>query len=400
MRTTFKQLGGAGTTTPQVSNNATEQRGSVAAPRRHSFHWNVQYLRRSFKSLGGPGSGNFGHAGRPGEVGGSAEGGDDLIWIVAKMRADSEGFLSSAEAKRLASSLRDPLGSWYAMRSYWDHGSASMNKALRAGRVPKGAKLIDEFIAAKSDSPDVLWRGGVKPSVIKSWKVGQEVKDLAYMSTSASRDTAQTFGDDVLIKITAAKGIGARSPAWDWEKEVTLPRNLPLKVVAIKPFNRGGDYRDGILVEAQVVSRRGSKFKSLGGVGSGNFGHAGRPGEVGGSAEGGSFSDAMKRVDLRTWNVTQVTVAQSLNVGLDEMFRLGVVFARTADKLGHLPSLNEFAQEWGVKTNDKQQDRQLVEKLLKAPADAQARFIEMIRDLLTDQRRQLKDSSFKEITDD
>src|SRR5262245_64908950 len=28
----------------------------------------------SYENLGGPGSGNFGHAGRPGEVGGSAEG--------------------------------------------------------------------------------------------------------------------------------------------------------------------------------------------------------------------------------------------------------------------------------------------------------------------------------------
>lgn len=85
---TFKQLGGAGALTPGNQDDTPHAQGSAAAPRRHSFHWNVQYLRKSFKqlvgrlggvgsfkSLGGVGSGNFGHAGRPGEVGGSAEGG-------------------------------------------------------------------------------------------------------------------------------------------------------------------------------------------------------------------------------------------------------------------------------------------------------------------------------------
>lgn len=35
--------------------------------------------KQLFRTLGGQGSGNFGHAGRPGEVGGSGEGGDTSI---------------------------------------------------------------------------------------------------------------------------------------------------------------------------------------------------------------------------------------------------------------------------------------------------------------------------------
>ena len=86
-----------------------------------------------------------------------------------------------------------------------------------------------------------------------------------------------------------------------------------------------------------------------GGEGSGHHGHAGRPGEVGGSREGesvGKFSSRMKMDSLKAWNESQGNIMKEMGLTFDDFMKFGKMFAEVADSLGRVPTIDEFLVHW------------------------------------------------------
>ena len=96
-------------------------------------------------------------------------------------------------------------------------------------------------------------------------------------------------GRDVQMSIYCPKGtkmlymnkaVGADDEA---QNEMLLQKGTSYKVTGIKRLNDGK-----IMVDAEVIGQAEDSRNGDGGPGSGNFGHEGRPGEIGGSAPDGS----------------------------------------------------------------------------------------------------------------
>lgn len=87
------------------------------------------------KALGGPGSGNFGHAGRPGEVGGSSE--------AVRTFTSEEGYAwhEKGAVPEWAKTL--PEADRQVLDSYASFGYGDMNRRLRGTYTPR---IIDEYL--------------------------------------------------------------------------------------------------------------------------------------------------------------------------------------------------------------------------------------------------------------
>ena len=87
-----------------------------------------------------------------------------------------------------------------------------------------------------------------------------------------------------------------------------------------------------------------------GGAGSGHHGHVGRPGEVGGSGQGGkegeAFSGKMKLNNLKAWNESQGNIMKEIGLNYGDFLKFGKMFAKTADDLGRIPTIDEFLVHW------------------------------------------------------
>lgn len=276
---------------------------------RYAFAVGRRAIKGQLRVAGGPGSGNFGHAGRPGQVGGSAPGGfaDDISEsypIVNQMRAYDE-----RDAKRVRSQLRqqgrlnedgtvslyhatvsDPASiterglipafetapgqDWEAVHAGYatyffldkDHAIDQIEQsgvgAVIEARIPITGETLSRFIPDEDSSSDlhdgvkmllgagnVGFIGGVPAAAVK---VVHEKKWRKLGAAPKRPLRAATQATAAMKKALAA----------------TLPPMLA-KIVAA-----GGQ-----------VALDGLRLKALGGPGSGNFGHAGRPGQVGGSAK-------------------------------------------------------------------------------------------------------------------
>lgn len=215
---------------------------------------------RGVTVLGGQGSGNYGHSGRPGEVGGST--GDGLF-------TDTEDAVMS-----------------YALGSYGLAERLRKGKELTPIDVSK-IKLMDA--AMKPLAAQTVYRG-VTPTYAKTLKEGTEFTDLAYTSVTKDYEVSADYGDDegnaiqLIIDLPAGtQGIDINktfeSAKDAVQKEIVLARGTVFRVKDTSDF--GEDFG---AITLEIVSQP----KILGGQGSGNYGHRGRPGEVGGSGEGGS----------------------------------------------------------------------------------------------------------------
>lgn len=173
---------------------------------------------------GGKGSGNFGHAGRPGEVGGSSD----------------SGYTSSVEESGLT---KKPLE---ITAGYTDSTSASaINELLRKGLDTSQYKSVIDRLDANMQptKKNLMLRRGVDTNLlkieslgldekmsyedIKSTIIGKEFKDLGY--TSTSYEDISDYGH-IHLEIECPKGTRALWTSNDKEKEVILARGTTFKV--------------------------------------------------------------------------------------------------------------------------------------------------------------------------
>ena len=167
-----------------------------------------------------------------------------------------------------------------AIKTYTYASAAS--SALRNGKTSEQSNAIQSVMDRTASPERTVYRGVSSDYARKlsALKVGDTTSDKGFASTSYEKDVAQKFaGDDgIVMKIHVPSGfghslsVGYLSDKHD-EYEVLLNRNVQLKVKEKDAST--------ITFEASWPSNN-----SDGGSGSGNFGHEGRPGKVGGAAKG------------------------------------------------------------------------------------------------------------------
>lgn len=220
---------------------------------------------------GGKGSGNFGHSGRPGEVGGSGSGkfskGDEVTFY--QYGENHKGRIIrkiSEKEKQDRADLNNPnAGDYYEVET--GSGDFVSKSIVWEGRIKKVEKQSKE----KKGSGEVSLKGKSLYEKVHMIEAGDEVhitpKDnLPNFDRKIKVDYIQ---DGTIHYGSSETSDGYTYPAWAI-KDIT-------KIVRKK--------KNSIYAE---LSRRLDEIEKMinGGKGSGNFGHSGRPGEVGGSGSG------------------------------------------------------------------------------------------------------------------
>lgn len=195
-------------------------------------------IRVRFK--GGPGSGNFGHAGRPGQVGGSAAG-DGRSFSNAK---DATNYLNGSTGINPSLSTEEDN----ALARYKGDTFFDVNAILRGTSggelseegyeaMERDISLIDSAMnKSRLDDDVTIWRGAGWDVFDEDDLTGSIITDDGFPSTSLSKRIAESHADGVILKIHATKGSrGLNMERWKGgtrgEAELLLPRNSKFRVV-------------------------------------------------------------------------------------------------------------------------------------------------------------------------
>lgn len=208
---------------------------------------------------GGPGSGNHGHSGRPGMIGGSGSGAVDKKPVKEETKDSDLGNKSPKEAsgylKKKYSDTEYNIKESKAIDGYAGVGYAAINGGLRRSKnggvdpkefvdisLPKTVEQLDKSFKTKLKESTITYRGA-RNKRNQALKVAQVIKDPGYISTSMTRQSAEGFlgkGDNTpyIMKITIPKGQKVIIPSLSktaskkvaHESEILLPRNSAMKV--------------------------------------------------------------------------------------------------------------------------------------------------------------------------
>lgn len=204
--------------------------------------------------LGGRGSGHFGHKGRSGQVGGS----DDDVAQQEMLAARQHDLLAKPDfVIGLPAQLHGDAQRYVAAYGQrWQ--SASLPPGMSRG-TPQECYKNASLLALENDSLEFVEGFAKIPSLdglvfAHAWNVDKTGK---------------------VIDITWDKPEEAEYFGVKYDKATYLKHLYTAKRYGVL----GGDVK-----AAKILIRNGAKkIRALGGPGSGNFGHAGRPGQVGGS---------------------------------------------------------------------------------------------------------------------
>ena len=211
--------------------------------------WEVQ-MKIIVKVKGGPHSGNFGHAGIPGSVGGSAPGGS-MLPILESYHRPSE-FSSAFPTTSLS---EDAVDSWRG------HGPRE-NRKLRSGKSSKLANSIESAMVEQTE--DVVVHRGFRTNDPLP-KVGDVVVDAGILSTSLDGAVAEgaaigegygsVSGKAVVYTIFAPKGarsVNIENISPIEEHEILYPRNSKLRILKVVP-QQGSQYDDYSVIYAEIL---------------------------------------------------------------------------------------------------------------------------------------------------
>ncbi len=184
------------------------------------------------REFGGPGSGNFGHAGRPGERGGSSKGnggGSNERGIRARL-SDIEGHdikMSTDEHTALQS---------YISRDYQKINGALYGKIDLTPEIETTIKSLDGLIdRCEIDGGGVTYSGIGRSGIdaLKDITPGDSIKYSGFISSSVSKQYAiDAFASNAMMEISSNDGdkgyfVGGK------ESELIMPRNQTLKCIDI-----------------------------------------------------------------------------------------------------------------------------------------------------------------------
>lgn len=242
------------------------------------------------RALGGPGSGNFGHGGRPGERGGSSpEPGDIDVRLGRNVTrvGDAEAQKSLDRAYGKSQSDLDHKGIARIVGS--DSQYSSISRELRSGKPSDETKRIasqidkqfEESSAVAAEDTDA-YRG--MRMTAGTFKPGTVFSDKAYPALSTSMNHAASFttltgrggqtggGERFLLHVTVSKGAKMIAPqlttTYDGlkknaEAQVLLPRGSRFKVLSVsKPgYAKAGAGFGGKMRGGRIVKEGGVKLR-------------------------------------------------------------------------------------------------------------------------------------------
>ena len=225
---------------------------------------------------GGKGSGNFGHAGVPGHVGGSTSGGGSVISTLHRLT------VAGGDIGNVSFSLEE--------RELLSQTVQGDDYTLYRGMHIMDFRLTSEQFGAVRNlrpgdpAPDFLTKQGnpyasytKSPAVAKRYASEGHVQIVIRVQPPKNKIVADTTNLHKLPEFANLMDQETKD-YFRGEKEVIV--HEPVRAII---FSISGPkaIHPGKISEKQIVVTKGGK-------GSGNFGHTGRPGEVGGSTSGGS----------------------------------------------------------------------------------------------------------------
>lgn len=321
------------------------------------------------RTAGGPGSGNFGHSGRPGHEGGSGRKVADTVEVLGKTEKDVRARAASY-GLTVKNIKRDEHGVWTVevegddhaqldmyvsasefdeFRTFGGQGSGNFGHEGRPGAIGGSAPTAEEFRAPARSAQFASRRANLSNKRTDHM--------IAARAHQAARDYYRTHGDQMQASEHQYAMIQHQSAAFSAARESHMPRAAESLIktlgqkelrakYGITEFGPGSigfapadekwygwshraiwGFGVGDIVKKGDVLAEDSEFRdpnaqafpigfkakslddardmatafalsvseahpaALGGAGSGNFGHVGRPGEVGGSGRGGARSD-------------------------------------------------------------------------------------------------------------
>ena len=226
---------------------------------------------------GGKGSGNFGHSGRPGKVGGSASGKGAAAGSVDKSVVSTYNELESlpsGEKSYFIMGNDKLLDVYQEQKRVYDHGTflANYNKGRLFGLNDKDVEALEK---ADFDDPnfDKAWEKIFATGAIRVREAPNRLRqNIRQVNIQSKYADTKTFKRLQGLYGTALKFGHKDRIIWaDNTGDVWIDTDLAEFLDADKVV---GNY----LKQITIIKK--------GGPGSGNFGHSGRPGKVGGSASG------------------------------------------------------------------------------------------------------------------
>ena len=209
-----------------------------------------------FPLKGGPGSGNFGHEGRPGEgVGGSGSGGGGTSgYVVGNYYAAKESFNEyyrglSDEQKQ---TLEDYTDGNYDLINDSVRGRLLENNPGLAStereEIPKDAERMKQIFDNAPKYEGRVYRGAMisqdRFAQLQSLEKGDKITMSGFTSTSTSKDTGREFAPPmsdnkyltgVLYTIDKGRGIAVEGVSkMPEEKEIVLPDKGEYKVLSVE----------------------------------------------------------------------------------------------------------------------------------------------------------------------
>jgi pterin-4a-carbinolamine dehydratase/GNAT superfamily N-acetyltransferase len=208
-----------------------------------------------------------------------------------------------AQLKRALDDLGEIVGE--GAEAFWKR-----RKSRTAGGVGSGITGHRTFYhGTTKENAEKILKEGIKPPSHGTVFLTTDVKDAAGYSNSWGNN------DGVILKVTIPKehlDKAGKGPMHDIDHTVMYQGHVKPEWVSIhgsKPRGASASPEDLISPPGQPVDDStltqlkqlldAEELRTAGGPGSGNFGHSGRPGEVGGS--GGGTSELGKELSAKTW---------------------------------------------------------------------------------------------------
>jgi len=180
---------------------------------------NVEPRQTIIRRFGGKGSGNIGHAGRPGLVGGSSSGIGGGFSLATKNAKEFNSAIDNAYKGQKVKDWQADYIESLPLKGYFGTSQAfAINRSLRDG-VSMDARAKDAMKAVENGFKNnaitlgegtVLHRAvsGKFAEQLQNMKAGDSFVDKGYMSTAGTKAATKRFGN-VRMEITPTKGLKA-----------------------------------------------------------------------------------------------------------------------------------------------------------------------------------------------
>ena len=213
----------------------------------------ISILKRYDIFKGGPGSGNFGHGGRPGRHGGSGSGAGGSFVRASKSNLNTFG----SDNTKLISSITDKERSTINSSYIGTNEGFRINKYLRGKGAPGGkageyqekASLISSAIDKSVTTSDIVSYRGISEGV-KTLNINDTLLEKGFLSTTINIEHAENFVlgkhgvvSGRIMEIRIKKGTNAlyekavipkSIPKLEWE--LILQKNMVLRKVGKSTF--------------------------------------------------------------------------------------------------------------------------------------------------------------------